>query len=383
MKEKFVTIGPGIRRKPDGTFLVTKSVKGERYYKTTETLPEAKKWKKNFIPITGSLALSQIDTPPTSFKLNGRNIEKTFGEVWKRYQKEHLIKSTEDSQIRIPRKVNLFAKSIMKMRMCEINEEVLLAVINERKILTTNPKRCNFKNEIKIMRCIFNWYKNSVDPFFESPVKDYHFIIGVIKTEAKKSRHIKPEQVHDMIEALPLFWKRFALFQFYMAGRVQEVAGLQWHFIDRDKRKLKVEQVMLWVNGRPQIKETTKTEVATHVYLNDHMLDMLDELEAERFPGCDLVFHKNGKPLRYYAILAAYNEALERIKSPFSGTHILRYGMAGYSGEYMGNEGSKAATRHGSMAMARKYRGPVDIVELTEENKQVVIHAENLFRKKA
>lgn len=383
MKESFVTVEKGIRRKPDGTLVATKSVDGERYYKTATTIAEARKWRKYFIPFKNPEAQTKIENLAASSKLNGKDFSITFGDIWKAYQQEHITTMGIDSQYRTIRKMNKFLVSLLKVPMCLMNDETILSVIQERKSLTVNVKRCNFDNELKILNHIFNWYSEHRDPFFESPIKPFHKRVGFIKKAEKAPKHIKPDEVKAFVPALPDYWQRFATFQFYMAGRVQEPAGLQWPCVDRENRRIRVENVVIWTEGGAQIKETTKTDVVSYVYINDHMMELLDELEKLRLPGCDLVFHKKGKPWHYDFIRKTYNAALEKIGSKYRGTHILRYGMAGFSGNILGDEGSKAATRHGSMAMARKYRGKVRVFDLTDENKQVVIEAASLFKKHA
>jgi integrase len=140
---------------------------------------------------------------------------------------------------------------------------------------------------------------------------------------------------------------------------------------------------MTWINGQPRPKETTKTNTVSFVHINDHMMTILKELESDRPKDCPYLFQVNGEPLRYEWIRVAYNEAFRAAGLPYRASHVLRYGMAGIGGKLLGDEGAKAVTRHGSMAMARKYRGKSRVIELTEENQRVVIHAEKLFKKEA
>jgi integrase len=379
--EKLKTVAPGIRQKPNGDYLVTKSIKGERHYFTTKKLAEAKRWHRDFRPIP--VNVFEKETSPVTVKMNGRDLSFTFGDIWKRYQKEHLSTLSEETQYRTPLKLAKFTKSLTNLNMCQINEDVIEAVLNERKILTNNELRCNFNEELKKLNQVFKWYTKYMDHRFESPVKDFHKFVGEIKPIPKKPKHIKEEELVLFFHNLSGIWKSLAFMQLYMAGRISEAAGLTNDFILRDKRKIEVSSVMTWVNGRPRLKKTTKTDTISYVHINDHMMTMLDELEANRPKNCPFLFHINGEPLRRDWILDEYNKAFEAAGLPYRGTHILRYGMAGIGGKLLGDEGAKAVTRHGSMAMARKYRGSSRVFELTEENQQVVIHAEKLFKKEA
>lgn len=375
------TVAPGIRQKPSGEYLVTKSIKGERYYFTTDKLPEAKRWHRDFRPVP--VNNFQKEVPSTNLKINGRDEVVTFGEVWKKYQKAHLSTTSEENQIRTKSRVDKFTQSLTHLRICQINEDVIEAVINERKILTRNPLRCNFNKELKFLNHIFTWYGLNLDHKFESPITGFHKRYGSVKAVPAKPKHITSDEFSIFVRELSGIWKDLAFMQLYMAGRISEAAGLTVDFIHLDKRKIEVSSVMGWIGGRPRLKKTTKTDTVSFVHINDHMTSIVERLELERPRNCPFLFQIDGEPLRYDWIVKAYNEAFKTAKLPYRATHVLRYGMAGIGGELLGDAGAKAVTRHGSMAMARKYRGKNRIIELTEENKQVVIHAEKLFKKEA
>lgn len=379
--EKIKTVAPGIRQKPNGEYVVTKSINGKRYYLTTKKLPEAKRWHRDFRPVP--VNNFEKDIPTVNLKMNGRDLSYTFGDAWKKYQKDKLSTLSDETQYRTPLKLEKFTKSLTNLKMCQINEDVIEAVINERKILTSNKLRCNFNEELKKLNQVFEWYSRFVDYKFESPIKDFHKRLGTIKEMTKKPKHIKEDELVLFFRQLSGQWKSLAFMQLYMAGRISEAAGLLVEFIDLDKRKIEVSSVMTWTGGFPRIKEDTKTEAISYVHINDHMMDIINELNLARPKDCPFLFHVNGEPLRYDWIVEEYNRAFKAAELPYRGTHILRYGMAGIGGKLLGDEGAKAVTRHGSMAMARKYRGKNRVFELTEENQQVVIHAEKLFKKEA
>lgn len=379
--DKMKTVAPGIRLKPNGDYLVTKSIKGERYYFTTKKLPEAKRWHRDFRPIPINKFEKEI--PTANLKMNGRNDSYSFGDVWKKYQRDHLSTLGEETQYRTPLKLEKFAKSLNDLKMCQINEDVIEAVINERKILTNNKLRCNFNEELKKLNQVFDWYTENMDPKFESPVKPFHKIIGKVHKPTVKPKHIKQDELISFFRQLSGQWKSLAFMQLYMAGRISETAGLMIDFIDLEKRKVKVAKVLTWTGGIPKVKNTTKTEAVSYVYINDHMMNIINELDCQRPKNCPFLFHVNGEPLRYDWIVEEYNRAFEAANLPYRGTHILRYGMAAIGNDYLGEQGAKAVTRHESAAMARKYSGSKRVFELTEENQQVVIHAEELFKREA
>jgi len=375
---KMKTVASGIRQKPNGDYVVTKSIKGERHYFTTSKLPEAKRWHRDFRPLPQFEIKRESST--VTVQMNGRDDSITFGDVWKKYQRDHLSIKSPETQIRVTKRLNKFTQSLTSLRMCLMNSDVIEAVINERKILTRSELRCNFDKELKMLNQVFEWHMNHADHKFKSPIERFHKLVGQIKPIPKKPKHIKEEELALFFRQLSGIWKQLAFMQMYMAGRIQEVAGLKPEAMLADK--IKVSNVLTWINGRPVNKEETKTGEVSFVFINEHMREIITDLESKRPKDCPYLFHVDGQPLRYSWIQAVYTKAFKDAGLPYRGSHILRYGMAGIGGNLLGDNGSKAVTRHGSMAMARKYRGK-PTHELTKENEQIVIYAGERFKKEA
>jgi len=77
-----------------------------------------------------------------------------------------------------------------------------------------------------------------------------------------------------------------------------------------------------------ELKPFPKNREPRPAYITDEILEVLQRREAFRIPGCDYVFHVEGKPLNYGTIQLNYREAQRKSGIPYRGTHILRHGMA-------------------------------------------------------
>ena len=384
---KIKTVRPGIRKKSDGRYTVTKSIKGKRFYKEFRTLTEAVNWKNTFSPLTNPAPSFNPINPlhssaPSNEQRNGVDCKITFDDLWEKYQENKLKNLGDNTRKTRLRKVDHFTRSLLSVRLCEITPNVIDALIDEKRKLVKDSRRCNFNEEIKFLKAIFNWYAENYDSSYLNPIRIFHKARGKVKDVPDKDLHITTDELERFFEQLPRFWQRLAYLQFYMAGRIQEAAGLQRQYVFFDQRIIKVAEVLIWTDNKPKIKKTTKTSKDSLVYINDHMMEILQELEAERPNNCPFMIQVNGRPVTYMGIYQAYEAALKRANLPYSGTHILRYGMAGVAGDFMGDEGAKAATRHSTMKMAQKYRGQPKTLTLSPDNKAVVIHAETLFHKK-
>ena len=71
-----------------------------------------------------------------------------------------------------------------------------------------------------------------------------------------------PQQVRLFLNSFDdPFWQDFAELHFFMAGRAQEVGGLQWSSVDFERRILRVEDVSVWSyydRNFSELKETPK-----------------------------------------------------------------------------------------------------------------------------
>jgi len=62
--------------------------------------------------------------------------------------------------------------------------------------------------------------------------------------------------------------------------------------------------------------------------MTDELERILRRMENFRRSDCNFIFHVEGKPLNYGTIQVNYRGAQRKSKIPYSGTHILRHGMA-------------------------------------------------------
>lgn len=378
------TIRPGIRKKKDGQYIVTKSIKGKRFYKECRTLSQAIDWKNQYSPLVNPSPKSRFETTlPAPSQSNGKDLSISFGDVWKKYKENKLKTFASVTQYKREQKLMNFASSMLSVRMCELTPNVVDTLLDEQKLLIKRATmRCNFNEELKILRVVINWYAENYDSSYNNPIRSFHKNRGKVKEVAIKDLNILPHELHLFFSCLPRFWQRLAYMQLYMAGRIQEVAGLKRPYVSMEQRLIKVAEVLTWVKSEPEVKRSTKTGKDSLVHINDHMAEILLELENERPDGCEFMFQIDGAPLRYAWIIKAYNDALKVANLPYTGTHIMRYGAAGIAGDFGGDEAAMAATRHATLKMAQKYRGKPKTLLLNPENKAVVIHAESIFYKK-
>lgn len=198
-------------------------------------------------------------------------------------------------------------------------------------------KRCNLDNELNLFTTIFNWYKNDSEIFEEeaaqltNPVRTKHKKKGFIRVKPLKERAITLDDALKFFSYLKPLYRDLALFQYFTASRIGEAAGLQWHRIDFDRRKIIIMETCGWdmtskmftqLNPHPKSKEPRQ------VYMTNELREILERMKCHQIPGNNFVFHVEGAPLNYGTIQLNYREAQRKGKLPYSGTHILRHGMA-------------------------------------------------------
>ena len=206
---------------------------------------------------------------------------------------------------------------------------------------------------------MLNWYRENYDGLFVIPILKRHYTLGIIRKEVRRnSKKMTVEEVQLFFESFDCqFWRDFAEFHFYMAGRCQEPAGLQVENLFADH--LKVEDVAVWGEDKKflRLKETPKNGEERSVYYNNRMKEILRRRFKERSKvPCEFfrestgerlnfVFEIDGQPLAYRTIQYQYNKALKKagLYSRFKSTHILRKAMANLVRSKLGLDAAQAA----------------------------------------
>ena len=322
---------PGIyKHKHTGLYLARKKIKGKNFKETFIRLRQATHWYRTFNGVKVKKEISQTAT---------------LKEVWETMQEKHFPTLAKSTIAIWHRRYELLIE-LEDRPMENITSSVVSTwVSNQVKFFKSEEyenncrgkaKRCNLDNELNLFTTIFNWYKDSED-FEEEAVH----LINPIKTKHKKMGFIRPKPVRKMSitldHALKFFsflkplYRDLALTQYFTASRIGEVAGLQWSRVDFENRTATIMETCYWdmttkcfvnLNKHPKNKEPRP------FYLTDELIQILKRRETFKIPGNDFVFHVDGKPLNYGTIQLNYREAQRKGKLPYSGTHILRHGMA-------------------------------------------------------
>ena len=250
--------------------------------------------------------------------------------------------------------------------MKEITPEMIDAFMDEKiqqaKRRAGHKRRHNFNKDLGSLKSLLNWYRENYDGMFVVPILKRHLTMGIIKkTPPKSSEKMSPQQVQFFLNSFEdPFWQDLAELHFFMAGRVQEVGGLQWNCVDFDKEILKVEDVSIWdyfSRNFTELKEIPKNGERRVVYLNRRMLDLLKRRWEKRSKvSCrfkristgkklDFVFEIEGQPLSCRSIQYRYNKALKAagLHPQFSSTHILRKAMANIVRQELGLDAAQAS----------------------------------------
>jgi integrase len=172
---------------------------------------------------------------------------------------------------------------------------------------------------------------------------------------APKERQISADEYKSFHQVLKPDFQDFATLQFYCAGRVGEIAGLQKKNIDLDRKFLRIKEVIVWIGNKPQIKSVPKNGCERAVFINATMAEILQRRMGDPHNTTDFIFQRNGAPLRYNQINENYNRALKAagLADKFSGTHQIRYAAAQMARRVSGSlEAAKSITGHQSAVMA-------------------------------
>jgi len=341
-------------------YLAEKKIKGKNHNATFKTLYEAKEWRKNFDGI--------------SFNQNSDELNSSFAtlkEVWETMQRDHFPTLATSTKMIWTRRYKLL-ELIEHLPMDKITPSKITSWVNHWVAEFSNEEyqanrgqagRCNLNNELNMFVTIFNWYKDSEKYekealFLTNPVKKKHRTLGFIKPVPDKKKQIDLEDAFLFFEYLQPLYKSIAMLQFYCAARIGEIAGLQWSNIDIKNRRMLIKHTVIWDSHKVflELKPFPKNKEPRPVFITDEILELLKQREAFRELGCDYVFHVEGKPINYGTVLVNYKGAQRKSGVPYSGTHILRHGMAKLARQVGGGlDAVIAMTGHKDIKLADHY----------------------------
>jgi len=156
----------------------------------------------------------------------------------------------------------------------------------------------------------------------------------------------------------PLY-RDLAKLQFFTAGRIGEIAGIQWKNIDLKNRRMLIKETCIWDMSSKmfiELKAFPKNREPRAVFITDEILEILKHRQAFRLAGNDYVFHVEGEPLNYCTIQVNYKAAQRKSGIPYTGTQILRHGMAKLARQVGGGlDAVLAMTGHHDLKLADHY----------------------------
>jgi integrase len=341
-----------------GHYYAEKRVKGILKSHTFRTLHEAKRWRNELlqkIPIKEKSEFATLEEvwevmQAFHFPL----LATTTREVWRR--RYRLLKTLE----------HLHMNQITSGKISEWVTYWVAHFSTEEYRTSGRGRagRCNLNNELNMFVTIFNWYKESEQ--FESevqsltcPVKKKHRKMGFIRPLPDKKKQIDLKDAFSFFEHLKAPYDDLARMQFFTAGRVGEVSGLQWSNIDLHNRRMLIRETCVWDSSNKMFKELKhfpKNKEARAVYITDEILAILKRREKVSLSDNNYVFHIEGRPLNYCTIQVNYRKGQKLAKIPYSGTHILRHGMAKLARQIGGGlDAVIAMTGHKDLKLADHY----------------------------
>jgi integrase len=297
----------------------------------------------------------------------------TLKEVWESMQQHHfpsLSTSTKQIWIRRYKLLQSFEHLPMdKLTPSKVSEWVIywvqyFSTEDYQSLGRGTSGRCNLKNELNLLVSIFNWYKQSEQFEKEAqpltcPVKIKHRKMGFIKPLPDKKKQIDLQDAFLFFQFLAPLYRDLAQMQFFTAGRVGEVAGIQWSNIDLKNRRLLIKETCVWDMSSKmfiELKKFPKNRETRVVFITDEIMQILERRKAFRISGNDYLFHVEGKPLNYGTIQMNYREGQRRSGIPYTGTHILRHGMAKLARQVGGGlDAVLAMTGHKDLKLADHY----------------------------
>jgi len=386
MSERYINVPkhPGIRKNVvTGRYQAKKKIKGRQYAETFDSVREAIHWKNTF------------DGTKVAEKMT---LTSTLGHVWNRMKELHFP-SLELSTQRIWERRWNHLEDLADYHMEEITSTVINRWIEKKKKWFLSDEyaalgrgyagRCNLYNELNLFQTIFNWYKGEDEFESESsevanPLRPRHKNMAFIKDPPKKpdDKKIPVEAAFKFFSALPELYRDLAMTQFYCAGRISEISGIQISNLYLDQEYILIKDAVVWCNSSKvfeYLKPFPKNKEPRRVHIHAALKEIIDRRLKLRWPGSNFLFHVEGKPLNYCTIQSNYRMAQMKTGIPYTGTHCLRHGMATLARRVggMGLDSVIAMTGHKDLKLADHY-SKIDGEVQKETSLRILDHIQKL-----
>ncbi len=359
-------------------YYAEKKIKRKTHSATFNSLYEAKVWRKDF---------DGISYTPEDEKISQHS---TLKQVWQKMQEIHFPLLATSTKTIWKRRYRLW-ENIEHLPMDKITPSKVTKWISywvekfkdeEYQRKRGKAGRCNLNNELNIFVTIFNWYKESEEfekeaLYLTCPIKKKHKKLGFIKPVPVKKKQIDLEHAFLFFNFLRPLYRDLAKLQFFAAARISEIAGLQWECVDFENRRMLIKFTSIFGGSSKmfqELKPFPKNREPRVVYITDEILEILKRMEAFKRDNCGFVFHVEGKPLNYGTIQVNYRGAQRKSGIPYTGTHILRHGMAKLARKVGGGlDAVVAMTGHKDIKLADHY-SKCDETDQKEISQKVMEH---------
>lgn len=338
---------PGIRKDlQTGHYEAYKTINRKRYSETFDSLKDARQWRLTFVPVEEKAI----------------ELKMTLGELIEVYITErlnHLAASTRG--VRLDR-IKLF-KDLSAHEVEKLSPEQIRRFFQKQANAArfSQSRRMNFDGEIKDLRAILNWYRENYNYKYVVPIIAKNLRAScTIRKDKKIKQKLTAEEFIKFFDALDPFYRDVALVQSRIAGRIGEVAGLQFSSVDFHNRSLLVKDVVVYGRKKEfiELKSNPKSGDIRSCFITDDLMEVLKRRQVLKHHNNDYVFHINGEPLKYRSVQHSYDYALKKVGliHKTSGTHMIRHFTATLTRLVCGNlDAVQSVTGHKSMKLVEHY----------------------------
>jgi integrase len=119
-----------------------------------------------------------------------------------------------------------------------------------------------------------------------------------------------------------------ALMQYAIYGRIQDTAALHYEDFDFERNKIYVRRKVQWArvkNAIDRVVEGSKANSGKEIPMNEFAKSIFREWVMKSGVRSGLLFRYDGQIVTYKQIAHRYDQALEKAKLPFRGTHLIRH----------------------------------------------------------
>ena len=262
-----------------------------------------------------------------------------FGELVKTWQEVWLPNKNVSTQIRYKSYLQHFTlfwnMQVEKIEPSDVDRWIM-QIKKPEYLAKGHTTRCDYKHEFSVLRGILNFYSSRYNRNYRLPFLKDHKPMLKVREKMKISKDLSIDEFEKFLASVKQVSTEYdcevvyylAVMQYATYCRVQEAAALHYEDFDFVRNKITINKKVQWPRARgyaTKLVDGSKANGGKEIPMSALAAKVFKEWALKSGVRSGPLFLSDGEILSYRQIEYRYTQALRRMGSPFTATHLLRH----------------------------------------------------------